>query len=124
MRQLARWTLAISAVGSLVLMLIHGRPSVFLVILFTGWILAPFIALLWADKFATAWPASARTTLYYVMLLVSVGSVAIYLYDVLTGYGRAVFFVAVPIIDWLVILVVLSIAVFLGRRSIPRTPSA
>ncbi len=120
LRKLARFALAVGAVGSLVLVFMHGRPSVFLLILFTGWVLAPFIGLAWADRLSGNWAPSTRTTLCYLMLVVSIGSLAVYAYDVATGFGRAVFFVAVPIAAWLVTLVTLSIAALAGRRSTPR----
>ncbi|HKA57288.1 MAG TPA: hypothetical protein VKD28_01630 [Gemmatimonadales bacterium] len=110
----------VGAIGSLVLMFLHGRPSVFLLILFTGWVLAPFIGLAWADKLAARWPSGARIAVYYLMLVVSVGSLGVYGYDVATGYGRAVWFVLVPGVAWLLILLVLPFAVLAGRRSTPR----
>ncbi len=117
MQRLARVALMVGAIGSLALMFIHGRPSVFLLILFTGWVLAPFIGLAWADRLATGWPASSRATLYYLMLLVSVASLAAYGYDVASGYGRAVWLVATPMGAWVLILIVLPIAVLAGRRA-------
>jgi hypothetical protein len=101
-------------------MFLHGRPSVFLLILFTGWVLAPFLGLAWADRLSANWVPSTRKTLYYLVLVVSIGSLAVYVYDVATGFGRAVLFVAVPIAAWLVTVVTLSIATLAGRRSIPR----
>jgi hypothetical protein len=119
LQKLARVAMAVGAVGSLVLMFLHGRPSVFLLILFTGWVLAPFIGLAWADKLAACWPAAARMAVYWLMLVVSVGSLGAYGYDVATGYGRAVWFVLVPGVAWVLILLVLPIAVLAGRRSTP-----
>ena len=120
LQKLARVAIAVGAVGSLVLMFLHGRPSIFLLILFTGWVLAPFIGLAWADRVSGRWAPATRATLHYLMLVVAIGSLAIYIYDVATSYGRAVLFVAVPIGAWLLILVVLPLAVFAGRRSTPR----
>jgi hypothetical protein len=116
-QRLGRFALAIGAVGSLVLMFIHGRPSVFLLILFTGWVLAPFVGLAWADRLSVRWPPSSRTWLYYLMIVVAVGSLTIYVYDVASGYGRAVLFVAVPIVTWALTLITIPIAVLTGRRS-------
>ena len=96
-------------------MFLHGRPSVFLLILFTGWVLAPFIALAWADRRASRWGTSARATLYYLMLIISAGSLAVYGYDVVSGATGAFWFVAVPGAAWLMILLLLPIAVLRGR---------
>jgi hypothetical protein len=101
-------------------MFLHGRPSVFLLILFTGWVLAPFIGLAWADRMSGTWAPATRATLHHLMLVVAIGSLAIYVYDVASSFSGAVLFVAVPIGAWLLILVVLPIAVLAGRRSTPR----
>jgi len=118
LRQLARVVLGIGAVGSLVLLFLHGRPSTFLLILFTGWVLAPFVGLAWADRLSSRWAPVTRATLYYLMLFVSVASLAVYGYDVASGYGRAFFFVAVPIVAWVVTLIVLLLAALAGGRAI------
>jgi hypothetical protein len=88
-------------------------------LLFTGWVLAPFVGLAWVEKRARGWPPAAQRVIHLVMLVVSVGSVTVYTYDVVTGYGRAVFFVAVPIAAWLVILITAPVAVVIGRRKGP-----
>lgn len=116
LRVVARVALAIGAIGSLALMFLHGRPSIFLLILFTGWVLAPFIGLAWADRLSVRWPPSSRTWLYCLMIVVAVGSLTIYVYDVASGYGRAVLFVAVPMVAWALILITMPIAVLAGRR--------
>ena len=113
---MARVALAIGAIGSLALMFLHGRPSIFLLILFTGWVLAPFIGLAWADRLSVRWPPSSRTWLYCLMIVVAVGSLTIYVYDVASGYGRAVLFVAVPMVAWALTLITMPIAVLAGRR--------
>ncbi|MEO7143853.1 MAG: hypothetical protein ABI165_10170, partial [Bryobacteraceae bacterium] len=68
------------AVGSFVLMLRAGRrqDSRILLILFAIWVLAPFVALVWANVVSKRWAALARATLYGVMLVVTLGSLAIY----------------------------------------------
>jgi hypothetical protein len=113
--------LGVGAAGSLVLLFLHGRPSTFLLILFTGWVLAPFVGLAWADRLSGSWSHPTRTALYYLMLVVSIGSLVVYGYDVASGFGRAFFFVAVPIVAWLLTLTVLSIAALASRRSAPRS---
>ena len=99
------------------MLFLHGRPSAFLLILFTGWVLAPFIGLAWADRLSARWAPSSRTWLYCLMIGTAVGSLAIYVYDVATSYGRAVMFVAVPMVAWALALITIPIAVLAGRRS-------
>lgn len=120
LRGAARAAIAVGAVGSLVLMFLHGRPSIFLLVLFTGWLVAPFLGLAWADRLSRRWPPASRALLYYLMIVIAAGSLAIYGYDVATGYGRAVLFVAAPLGAWLLMLIVLPIAMLTGRRSTPR----
>ena len=117
LQAVARVALAIGAIGSLVLLFMHGRPSAFLLILFTGWVLAPFIGLAWADRLSARWAPSSRTWLYCLMIGTAVGSLTIYVYDVATSYGRAVLFVAVPMVAWALALITIPIAVLAGRRS-------
>jgi len=117
LQAVARVALAIGAIGSLVLLFMHGRPSAFLLILFTGWVLAPFIGLAWADRLSARWAPSSRKWLYYLMIGIAVGSLATYVYDVATSYGRAVLFVAVPMVAWALALITIPIAVLAGRRS-------
>jgi hypothetical protein len=119
LQRIARVALVLGAVGSLALMFMHGRPSAFLLILFTGWVLAPFMGLGWADRLSARWSPSSRTWLCYLMIVIAVGSLAIYGYDVATSYGRAVLFVAVPIIAWALVLITIPIVVVAGRRSTP-----
>lgn len=122
MRRIARAALAIGALGSLVLMFIHGRHNqhVLVTLLFVGWVLAPFLGLAWIDTRATTWPEGPRKLAYGMTVFVSLGSLAIYAYDVASGYGRAVLFVLVPGVSFLVILASLTIAVVAVRRSTPR----
>jgi hypothetical protein len=117
LQAVARVALAAAAIGSLVLLFLHGRPSAFLLILFTGWVLAPFIGLAWADRLSVRWAPSSRVWLYYLMIVIAVGSLTAYVYDVASSFGRAVLFVAVPMVAWALTLITLPIAVLAGRRS-------
>ena len=52
-----------------------------------------------------------------LMIVIAVGSLTIYVYDVASSYGRAVLFVAVPMVAWALTLITIPIAVVAGRRS-------
>ena len=112
------------AVGSYGFMLHVGRhqSSVILIGLFTIWELSPFVALVYAHVVSKRWSALTRTTLYVMMLVLTLGSLAIY-GTVALGPPRpqpAFVFIAVPLASWLLIAIVLSIAAFLaGRQSRP-----
>ena len=96
------------AAGSLGLMLWVGRnsPRVLLVLFFL-WDLSPFVALLVAERASTRWAVPTRRTLFAVMLVIALASLAI--------YGTVVFvspktptatFLMVPFGSWLLMATV------------------
>ena len=108
------------AVLSIGLMLRAGHPPLFLRVLFAIWVLAPFVALLWADAFSTRWSAVTRATLHGVMLLVALGSVAIYAYVVVRPPRStpAFVWVVVPVASCVLMAIIIPMAAFIsGRRS-------
>ena len=116
LRIAAQVALVVGALGSVALMLWvgHRNQSIILMILFAGWVLAPFGALAWADRSPNFQTASLRTTLQVLMLLLALVS--------LTAYARVAFgppmpqpasvFLLVPAGSWLLI----GFTVFLSRR--------
>ncbi len=109
----------VGAAGSLGLMLHAGRHnnSSLLVILFTGWVLSPFIALMAANTVYSRWVVSARMTLYILMLFLAAGSLVGYS-GVLSPKGTktAFVFLAVPLVSWLLIVIIIPIAASCSRR--------
>ena len=108
------------AVGSVGLTLHAGRHnnSRILLVLFALWVLSPFVALVWADVVSKRWPVLTRATLYSVMLVLTLGSLALY-GDVALGPPRAktaFVFVVVPPASWLLIAVSVAIAALISRR--------
>lgn len=112
------------AVGSFGLMLHVGRrqSSLILIVLFTVWELSPFMALVCAHVVSKRWPILIRATLYGVMLVVTLGSLAIY-GNAALGPPRprpAFAFLVVPFASWLLIAIVLPVAAvvsgWLSRR--------
>jgi hypothetical protein len=108
------------AVGSVAFMLRagHRNPSWLLLALFVVWVLAPFAALAWAAVASTRWPVLTRTALYCLMLVISLGSVAIY-GEVALGPPRpqaAFAFVVVPPASWLLMLTILPLTALIARR--------
>jgi hypothetical protein len=91
----------VAAIGSVSLMLKvgHRNSSLVLLALFTGWVLAPFLALIWANKLR------ARSALQVMTVIVAAGS--------LIAYGYAAFsppmakpaapFLMVPLTSWVLI---------------------
>jgi hypothetical protein len=106
------------AVGSLGLMLRAGHPPLFLRILFAVWVLSPFVALLLAHVVSKRWSVLTRATLYSLMLIVSVGSLAFYA-DVVFGPPRpkpASVFLLVPLGSWLLMAIAVSTVALISRR--------
>jgi hypothetical protein len=115
---------ALAALLSVACTLWVGRrnPSYFLMLLFTVWVLSPFVGLLLAERRSARWSVAARTALHSVMLILAAGSVA--------AYGKvalwpprstpAATFLMVPLGSWLLMTVVLTMTAFVSaRRSRP-----
>jgi len=104
--------LLVGAAGSLGLMLHAGRRqnSRILVLLFAIWVLSPFIALAGANVVSRRWTVPVRATLYSVMLVLALASLAIY-GVVAFGYATAkvgFVFLVVPLASWLLIAFVVA----------------
>jgi len=111
------------AVGSFGLMLLVGRRqrSLILIGLFTVWELSPFVALVCAHMVSKHWSVLTRSTLYGVMLVLTLGSLTIY-GSVALGPPRpqpAFVFLVVPLASWLLIAIVLPAAALISGR-LPR----
>lgn len=113
----ARITASVGAVGSEAALLhagYHGEAHmpVILLVLFTGWVLAPFGAYLMTGNVAKRWTAPVQTALHRVMLLVTLVALTMYGLVVLSPPRRpAVIFLLVPLGS----LVLMSLAVAIGR---------
>jgi hypothetical protein len=73
--------LLVGAVGSAGLMLHAGRRKDspwLLLALFAIWVLSPFVALVLANIVSKGWSVITRSTLYSVMLVLTLGLLAIY----------------------------------------------
>ena len=119
LRTAALIALVVGAVGSVGLMLRAGQSAPRLLqILFTGWVLAPFVVLAAADVLSKRWSALTRATLHAVTLVVALAPLAIYGYIAL-GPPRekaAPAFVLTPPLSWLLIAITLSTAAFISAR--------
>jgi hypothetical protein len=115
-RMMGLLVMMVGAGGSLGLMLYaaRGQQSLLLIALFTGWVLAPFIALIWAYIASNGWATLMRRTLYGVIILVTAGSLAIYGSLALRTLKakNGFIFLVVPAGTWLLI----AIALVLTRR--------
>ncbi len=107
----------VGAGGSVGLMLRAGRSidERLLVILIAGWVFAPFAALVLAHMVSRRWSVPTRATLYCLMLVLTLGSLAIYVGDAFGPPTTAVY-VGVPVLSWLIIALVVPIAAFISAR--------
>lgn len=116
------------AAGSVGLMLRagHRNPSRLLIVLFALWVLSPFMALVWANVVSKRWSVLTRATLYVVMLVITLGSLAIYgalAFGPLRAKTGFVFLV-VPAASWLLIAVVIPMAAMISGRVSRRADGA
>ena len=99
------------AVGSLGLMLYNGlHTPLFLLLLFVGWVLLPFIGLAVANELADRWSVLTRVTIYILMLVIALGSLIGYS-GVLSPPGAKLtfLFLTVPLASWLLMVIVIPI---------------
>ena len=76
-RRLALIAVVVGAAGSVALMLRVGqRAPAFLLFLFAGWVLSPFVALAFAHGASRRWSVVEGRMLTCVMLIVSLASLA------------------------------------------------
>jgi hypothetical protein len=120
LRAVALIAVLAGAAGSVGLMLHAGRhnDSQILLVLFVIWVLSPFLALTLAHVISKRWSVLTRATLYSVMLVLTLGSLAIY-GDVALGPPKAktaFVFVVVPPASWLLIAIVVPIAALISAK--------
>jgi hypothetical protein len=112
----------VAALGSVALQLYAGRhsPQHLVLVLIAGWVLSPFVILALLHRQARRWPAATRTTLFCLMLAVSLGSLAIYGAAVarpLASRPPAFLFVAVPPASLLLAVAMLAAVWLIERKS-------
>ncbi len=127
LRAVALSAALVGAAGSFGMMLRVGRrnPSLLLLLLFTVWVLSPFVSLIWANAVPKSWPALKQAMLHGMTLVIALASLAVY---GLVAFGPhraqpAAAFLLVPLASWLVIAVVVLASRGHSRRSSSETQS-
>jgi hypothetical protein len=119
----ARVAAVIGAVGSVALTLYAGRSNnlPFLMVLMAGWVFAPFFGFALASTISARWSPAARTALDVGIAVIAVAALGIYARDALQPPPRrAVVYVLVPIVSWLLLLGIAAAGfVSRGRDSPP-----
>ena len=117
MREVALVASAAGAAGSFGLLLrAREHPPLVLLLLFVIWDLAPFVVLAVATTVSAGWPMPTRTTLYYLALFVTLGSLGVYTYAVLSPGNPTPAFVAVPLVAWGLMAIAAVVSRFAFRR--------
>jgi len=101
------------AAGSVTLMARAGQrqKSVLLILLFSGWVLSPFLGLALANLRARQWSPHLRTAIYGAMLGVSCISLSVYGINAVFPLGKAGFiYLVVPAACWLLIAIAMGTA--------------
>lgn len=93
-----------------------GRHNehIFLTVLFVGWALSPFAALLATDRISRLQSLVAPTVRYGLMLTIAAGSAAGYTLWNPPGVRPAFLYLMVPLIAWVVTVIIVF---FAGRPS-------
>jgi hypothetical protein len=119
MRKFAFVLLLIGALGSTAQVLNAGHHApVFLLILFVGWVISPFIGLFLVNNVFKLRLIIDPLILYWLMLLISIGSLA--------SYGIALMqhsikphtgvYLSVPFLSWLLIVTGIAISEYRKRN--------
>lgn len=125
LRALAMIVLVIGAGASLGIMVVvgHAQPSHLLMLLFGGWVLSPFAALIFVNVISKRWSNPVRESFYIAMLIVAFGSVAIYLRVASTRPAQPAFwFLIAPLLSWLLIAMLVGFAETRRRGERSKSP--
>lgn len=103
------------AIASSYFMFTAGRnqPSLLLIILFTLWVVSPFVGLFVLYNISKRWVVTVRETLYWLAIIMVVLSVTGYSGAFNTAQTKNAFvFLVIPFLSWLII----AISFFIARR--------
>ncbi len=119
LRTIALIALLCGAIDSLYFVINAGRnnSSILLPALFVIWVLSPFIILLIANSISKRWSFLTRKTIYWLMLIVTVGSLIFYSAFNTPGTKRTFVFLIVPLISWLLIITAIIVTRRLSRKT-------
>ncbi|MFZ6012587.1 MAG: hypothetical protein ACOYXT_19745 [Bacteroidota bacterium] len=96
--------------GSLGFLLLEGRHTpLLLLILFIGWVSSPFLAMLLAAWFFRRRSALGNPALHWLMLIVAIGSLAMYSKVFQLNFRPAAIFLITPGVSWLLLIIVVLV---------------
>jgi len=100
------------AIGSLFLMFAagHNQKSILLIVLFTGWVLSPFMGLFIAEMISKRWLPKTRLAIFWLIIFIALASLIFYSGALnVPGTKPAFKFLIVPLISWILILIIVPI---------------
>lgn len=88
----------------------RAQKSILLIVLFTGWVLSPFIGLFIAELISKRWLSKTRLAIYLLILFITLASLILYTGALsVPGTKPAFKFLIVPLISWVIILIIVPI---------------
>ena len=121
LRTIALIVALIGVVGSIYFMFSASskQNSIILLGLFTAWVLSPFIGLFISYKISNHWAVPARALIYWLMLILTIGSLAVYSGTFNTPETKNAFrFLIFPLISWVLIVTILLIARKMSNKKV------
>jgi hypothetical protein len=121
LRTLALAIAVAGAVGSLYFMFNAGRTqnSIILLGLFTAWVLSPYAGFFISNKISDGWTVPARRLLYWLIIVLTIGSLVAYSGAFNTPETKNAFiFLIFPMISWFLIVTVFLIAKKISNNNI------
>ena len=121
LRTIALTLAAIGAVGSLYFMFNASRNqnSILLIALFTAWVLSPFAGLFVANKISNRWTVHTRSSLYWLTIILTIGSLVVYSGALMPPKTKLTFmFLVVPLISWLLIIITILVTRKFSRKKL------
>lgn len=112
--------LLFGAAGSLYFVINAGRNnnSILLRGLFVVWVLSPFVAFLITNSISKRWSLLTRKTIYFLMLIVTVGSLVGYSGAFNTPQTKNAFvFLIIPLLSWILLIMAILITRRLSRNT-------
>ncbi len=128
MRTVGLGSIVIGAIASVALLLYVGsrggsnKTQPVVMVMIAIWVLSPYVILFALDALSESWSDMTRSTIYGMMIFITVISLAAYIFAA-TGPLKpkpAAPFVAIPPLSWLLIAIAIAFASFISRRRMPQ----
>jgi len=112
LRATALTTLFVGTIGSIYFMLNVGsnQKSIILIVLFTIWVMSPFVGLFFATRLTKRRTGNLNSRYYLTMIVLSIFSLTAYSGILTPTQTKPAFnFLVVPFLSWLIILSIIFI---------------